>query len=76
MLGFREPEQQWNNCRGGRGIGSSVLCQRAGRAMHRGLRWEFIKENKKLRAQENTLSTKKKENAIKKKEKKENTLSI
>ena len=39
------------------------------------LRWEFIKENKKVRKQENTLSTKK---AIKKKikkEKKENMLS-
>ena len=34
-------------------------------------RWEFIEENKKVRKQENTLSTKK---AIKKK-KKENTLS-
>ena len=36
------------------------------------LRWEFIKENKEVRTQENTLSTKK---AINKKEKKkENTL--
>ena len=32
------------------------------------LRWEFIKENKKVRKQENTLSTKK---AIKKKKKKQ-----
>ena len=41
---------------------------------NRDLRWEFIKENKKVRKQENTLSTKK---AMKKKrKKKENTLSI
>ena len=40
---------------------------------HAVLRWEFIKENKKVRKQENTLSDKK---AIKKKEKKkENMLS-
>ena len=35
------------------------------------LRWEFIKEHKKIRKQENRLSTKK---AIKEKKKKENTL--
>ena len=33
------------------------------------MRWEFIKENKKVRKKKNTLSTKKKE------KKKENTLS-
>ena len=34
------------------------------------LRWEFIKENKKVRKQENTLSTKKSYQEIKKKRKK------
>ena len=36
-------------------------------------RWEFIKENKKVRKQENTLSTKKE--VKKKKKRKKNTLS-
>ena len=35
-------------------------------------RWEFIKENKKVRKQENTLSTRK---ATKEKKKEKNTLS-
>jgi len=39
------------------------------------LRWEFIKENKKVKKQENTLSTKKAIKKKKEKKKKDNTLS-